>query len=632
MKINSIVLNNIGPYVGRNKFDFQTDKSHNVILIGGKNGAGKTTLLKAIKIGLFGCYAYGYKSENATYLKEIKNFINNRAIGDFYIEISFEYIENYEKFFYTIKRCWYFNRKEELDEFYEIYNETERLSDYESLELLNKLKSITSPALINSFIYDGEKISSIIEQGAFSEYIKEIFYSIFNIDVLESLSFDLNSYLSKADKSSISPIQYEISQIINKINYMKSDIKSYKTRIDNLEKEKIELNLKIKAVNNEFAKLDGLSKDQIESYKKSISAIEHENEDSSHTLRIFYEESLPITLVKAQIQEIIELGRKEIPVQYAEKLIEISKYLNVDFSNYIDRLQCNSNNKIIFNLTEQRIANLEDILQKAESERSVVRRLITKKNMAQSQMTLLKSKVDNAETTERLNVILDSLAKLHQELLMKEETLVDLKNINKDKEEELNKLIYKYEQLCAGLKKDKQASNSYVLGTVAAKICEKFKSQVIVSKLNVVAEMSCKIFNETIRKINYIAKFQFDKNFSLRIFDSFGMEVKLDTLSAGEMQILVSSVIWAMFKVSGRREMFVFDTPLARLDSENRIQFINKIVSTISEQVVVLSTDSEFVNENYNAIKDRIKTHYLLSYDDDAKKAVITSAYFGEIL
>ena len=57
--------------------------------------------------------------------------------------------------------------------------------------------------------------------------------------------------------------------------------------------------------------------------------------------------------------------------------------------------------------------------------------------------------------------------------------------------------------------------------------------------------------------------------------------MKLKTLSAGEMQLLVSSIVWAMFKVSGRKETFVFDTPLARLDIDNRLSFINNIIKTI---------------------------------------------------
>ena len=111
-----------------------------------------------------------------------------------------------------------------------------------------------------------------------------------------------------------------------------------------------------------------------------------------------------------------------------------------------------------------------------------------------------------------------------------------------------------------------------------------------------------------------------------------GNEIQEDYLSAGETQILVSCLIWSMFKISGRREMFIFDTPLARLDEQNRVAFSQNIVATISGQVVILSTDSEFTNTNYNIIADKVVRKYLLSYDDSKKVTNVKRAYFGDEL
>lgn len=73
MKIKTIEIKNIGPYIGENKFSFDiSDKSKRMVLIGGKNGAGKTTLFNAIKICLYGCIAYGFESNNAKYFEEIE--------------------------------------------------------------------------------------------------------------------------------------------------------------------------------------------------------------------------------------------------------------------------------------------------------------------------------------------------------------------------------------------------------------------------------------------------------------------------------------------------------------------------------------------------------------------------------
>ena len=199
MKINKIILTNIGPYAGENIFDFITNEKQNIILIGGKNGAGKTTLLKALKIGLFGCFSFGFRNENATYFKDVERMLSNQADSPtFKITIDFEYVENLTKYNYVLSRSWK-KGKDELKEKVDVLNEGKALTELEVDNLINKIRSITSPALINSFIFDGEKIGNIIENGKTKEYIRELFSCIFNIDLLDQFEKDLMVYLNYKD-------------------------------------------------------------------------------------------------------------------------------------------------------------------------------------------------------------------------------------------------------------------------------------------------------------------------------------------------------------------------------------------------------------------------------------------------
>src|SRR4051794_20002086 len=115
MIINEIQLTNIGPYRGSNSFDFRPENDKNVILIGGENGAGKTTLLNAIKLGLFGSYGYGFKTENAEYYKRVLSMLNHGAkrIGEnnFRIKLEFSLVDDFEKIDYILYRYWKFTNQ-----------------------------------------------------------------------------------------------------------------------------------------------------------------------------------------------------------------------------------------------------------------------------------------------------------------------------------------------------------------------------------------------------------------------------------------------------------------------------------------------------------------------------------------
>lgn len=52
--IDSLTLENFGPYYGEHTFNFGTLEDRCGILIGGKNGAGKTHLLRALYLAVVG--------------------------------------------------------------------------------------------------------------------------------------------------------------------------------------------------------------------------------------------------------------------------------------------------------------------------------------------------------------------------------------------------------------------------------------------------------------------------------------------------------------------------------------------------------------------------------------------------
>lgn len=627
MKIKEIRLKNIGPYLGDNSFNFDTIYNKNIIMIGGKNGAGKTTLLKAIKIGLFGCYAYGFKTENSTYFKEIEGILsNNSTVNDYRITIDLEYVEKLSQDNYRIERRWRLVQ-EEFIETVTVSKNSEELDSYDSLEFINKVRSMTSPALINSFIFDGEKIGSIIENGQISEYIKSVFNSIFNIDLLDQFQNDLTSYLNN-DLEESSENEYELTSLLNQINACKADLKNENAHLQNIAFKIQDIKIKIDAAQKEFMTLGGVSKDKILQYQNNVKMLENESEQNNKELKEFYEDFLPFCIALNQLKEIKKQAQKELPLIYADMLKKIQAYLHEDMSGYINKLDV-TNGRNLYKLSEDKIEVLVKIIESVKKKKKSALRILTNKNNLTASLIKIRQTLANNTSLERLDEIIELVSRLNAELSILKNEEIETKDFISDLEPKLDLLLKRYEELLDKSKKEKSLGNSYILCTNTLKVCDNLKDYIKTDKLKRISQACYNIFNETIRKNNFITNILIDNNFNLYLYSN-DQKINESFLSAGEKQILISCLIWAMFKISGRREMFIFDTPLARLDEENRAGFSKNIISTISGQVVVLSTDSEFVDYSYKLIEAKIVRNYLLSYNDFTKSTTIQEKYFGE--
>lgn len=90
------------------------------------------------------------------------------------------------------------------------------------------------------------------------------------------------------------------------------------------------------------------------------------------------------------------------------------------------------------------------------------------------------------------------------------------------------------------------------------------------------------------------------------------------------------SIVWALALTSGYKAPVVIDTPMARLDSQNRSNFVLKYLPAASEQVIVLSTDEEMYGQYLAQIQDHVIDCYTLLYHEEGQYTEIVKGYFGE--
>lgn len=104
--------------------------------------------------------------------------------------------------------------------------------------------------------------------------------------------------------------------------------------------------------------------------------------------------------------------------------------------------------------------------------------------------------------------------------------------------------------------------------------------------------------------------------------------MELSSLSKGEKQVFLLSLYWAIIQSSGQHVPFTIDTPFARIDTEHREQLTKLFFPTVSDQVIILSTDEELVGPYHEIIRDQIAHEYLLSNEEIAGRTSVRPGYF----
>ena len=115
------------------------------------------------------------------------------------------------------------------------------------------------------------------------------------------------------------------------------------------------------------------------------------------------------------------------------------------------------------------------------------------------------------------------------------------------------------------------------------------------------------------------------------ILDPDGNELSRRQLSAGEQQMFSVAVIWALALNSGYRAPVVIDTPMARLDSAHRANFVRRYLPKASSQVLLLSTDEEVCGRYLDLVRDHVAASHTLRYSDASRCTTIAQGYFEEV-
>lgn len=639
MKINYITLENIGPYIKRNEFDFSTDESKNIILIGGKNGAGKTTLLNSIKIALFGCYALGLKTESTTYYNYLKKLFNDRAIlkddSVFSLEVEFEFVQDYEKATYKIVRSWRSanNFLEEVT----ISKNGYHLIGTEFEEFNEEFRSLFSPKLLDALLFDGEEVAKYFADNLINEYLKELFTNLLNLDLLDYLDSDLLQYLNRVEKNKQDSSDFILyknkEQTVKRLESEKKDIENHLNRL----KQKFEDNrLEIDQIDRTFKNHGGLTESGKDEYINQLNDLEKYKIESNNEVKNFLENLYPFALNKNLLIQTKQQLESEKPIKFINHLNDLKIFLDGDLDfeiqqikNHLKGLKDSADPAIHYH-TEVDDVYIDSILNQISDERINHYQNLYRNYLANlSQIQEIKKIIEKNENTKELASLLEK-----KDILTAENNVLsDEISNSKTKFEELminlTKELKSLELLKSSVETKNKENNSINIIENILRTKDKFKQYLLDNKLHEIEELATNIFLRINRKENYISSIQIDKNtFDLKIISPDGVLKNAEKFSAGERQLLFASILMAIIKLTELQSIMVFDTPLARLDKEHSHSFVNSIIKNAGKQVLILSTDDEIIGSLYESLKPQISKEYILDYDEKNNRTFIQTGYF----
>ena len=309
----------------------------------------------------------------------------------------------------------------------------------------------------------------------------------------------------------------------------------------------------------------------------------------------------------------------------------------VRFIEYVSGKTNSKHTMISYNLSDSSLFHLQRLL----DEQLLDTKLAVKRR--QNDMIKMQAEADQLDSYLSVDIDEKAIAKIYKSIKQLEQELIDLDvQITRKVDErrtangELMSATSIFNKRVEGyLKKVELNDDSDRIikySHMANAILEEYKVRLQKNKIKIVADTMTTCYKRLANKKNLIERINMDPvTLDLKYLNSEGKEVNKSSLSAGEKQLMVISLLWALALCSKKKLPVIIDTPLSRLDSAHRVSLIQTYFPQASEQTIILSTDSEIDKNYYEIMKDNIGDEFTLIYDDATKSTTIKRGYFPEV-
>jgi len=657
MILDAIALKNFGIYGGRQEAALApTDDRKPIILFGGMNGGGKTTFLDAIQLALYGpkarCSGRG-KLSYRDYLRDMIHRGTDPTDGAA-IELRFRRAVDGEMHYYRLTRSWRQTAKG-------IEEQIEVTRDAETDLLLSEhwdeyIESYIPSGIAHLFFFDAEQIKDLAEGEKAAEILGTAIHTLLGLDLVDRLDTDLIALArrkraaaqSNEETEKARLAQKELDRLQNLLDQAKQDQGTLGNEAGRTAKDLASCEEKFRQEGGELFLLRTDLESEHTRLKQEIVAEEtslrelaagaapmlfiptllDDAEKQARRESKTRKSAVLVAALEERDAEILTiLKRKKVPAQQLNLIERLFQTDRTERANPVaEPIILDGGDHLTTELRHLRSTVLPELKATIEQKLETISSL-------QERLTRCDLQLGRVPTEDAIATIQRELTRLRQkhhdkqaELALHEDKVRVLARQLEDAQRKFQRELG--EEVNSQMDREHDARvlkhSARVRETLA-----KFRVAVIRKHAERLERLVLESFTHLLRKRALVTGLKIDPaTFRLELTGGDGKPLPFDRLSAGERQLLATSLLWGLAKASGRPLPTIIDTPLGRLDSSHRRHLLDRYFPVASHQVILLSTDEEVDETSLDRLKPHIGRSYTLAFDENKQSTTIKPGYF----
>lgn len=656
MILDELILHDFAQYRGRVTIPLTPPSPEQpIVLFGGLNGAGKTTLLDAIQLCLFGQLARSARRDGLAYEPYLAGLIHRGAgATSASVELRFRHMSHGEEQIYHVKRSWRKTAKACRDQLEVVRNH--RFDAMATDHWAEQVEEFLPARIAHLFLFDGEQIEAYADPKNSAGLIETAVYNLLGLDLVEKLGSDLSVIERRrrlearppAEQDRFADLERVRDDARLRVETCHADHAKRAAELSRLEAQRSALEAKYRKEGGHLyerrAELEGAAQNSEARFR-----------GAERSLREAAAGPAPLLLVAPLLQRTAAQVRSEAASNQAAATDALLAARDADL---VDRFGKQAPTALLAKLSafladdraERRAAIAAPRLRASDVARDRLRELVEGElESAQASLPALLSDyedarlaLENARNQLAAVPTAEALAALAQErdsLIVREATLQAEQRAQTELLERLRREVdraeveierFKTDEAEARFAEDDRTRVLRHVGRVRETL-DRFRDAVIRRHLARIEALVLDSFRQLLRKKALIAGLRIEpETFQLALTGRDGGPLPPDRLSAGERQLLATSVLWGLARASGRPLPTVIDTPLGRLDSSHRRRLVTHYFPLASHQVILLSTDEEISGGYFEALKPFVGRVYHLRFDESSGSTQVEHGYFSE--